>query len=141
MPNTELSYDYKENRPSKLAFRPDRGENSVPEKGISVFLAEYLEHGPNDVIHDLPGYGVCEFTAEEFLAEVTRLRSSRDNDFDQQVVIRYDPTDTPRKGKAHCYIEPVPTIVQKALYKRVARMAPGFLPEPAVAGFRPENHG
>lgn len=133
VPNTDLSFDYQENKPSKLAFRPDKGES-----GISVFLVALL-NGPGDVVYDLPGYGVCEFTAQQFLAEVRRLRERKDNKFDQDVTIHYEPTPQPVKGRAHCYIQPMPAIVQKALYKRVATMTPGFPPAPAAAGFDPER--
>lgn len=128
IPNTVLPYDYKERKPGKLAFRPDRGEY-----GISVFLADLLT-GPQDVIRGLDGYGVCEFRAEHFHDEVARLRGSRDNDFDEDVPITFEPNEYPVVGHAHCYIEPVPGILQKALYKRLARMTDGYHPGPPVAG-------
>ena len=95
--------------------------------------------GPGDVIYDLPGYGVCEFTAQQLLAEVRRLRERAKNKLDRDVTIRFDPTQQPVKGHAHCYIEPVQSILQKALYSRIASMADGFLPGPAVTGFDPNR--
>ena len=128
IPNTELSFDYKGKKPGKVAFRPDRGET-----GISVFRADLTR--PQDVIDGLEGYGVCEFTAEQFLTEVGRLRASDENDFDQEVTIEFDPTtEHPRAGHAHCYVKPMPALIQKALYRRVSRMTDGYLPGPAVAG-------
>jgi hypothetical protein len=127
IPNTELSFDYKSAKPSKMAFRPDQGET-----GISVFRADLI--GPQEVIHGLEGYGVCEFTAEAFIEEVRRLRESRENRFDENVTISFDPNGVPVKGHAHCYIQPMPPIIQKALYKRLATMTPGFLPGASVAG-------
>jgi hypothetical protein len=129
IPNTELSFDYKSGKPSKMAFRPDHEKG---ETGISVFRADLI--GPREVIYGLDGYGVCEFTAEAFLQEVRRLRESRENRFDEEVRITCDPNAVPVKGHAHCYIDPMPAIIQKALYKRLATMTPGFLPGASVAG-------
>lgn len=133
VPNTEDSFDYEEKKPCKLAFRPDKGE-----RGISVFLADLL-NSPGDVVSDLPGYGVCQFTVGQLLAEARRLRADRGNRFDEEITITYEPTKQPTKGQAHCYIQPVPAVVQKALYKRVAAMTPEFLPDAAVAGFDPDR--
>lgn len=127
VPNTVLSYDYKGKKAGKLAFRPDEGET-----GISIFRADLVT--PANVIHDLDGYGVCQFTAEEFLEEVERLRASDENNFDEEVTIIFEPNDWPVKGHAHCYIDPVPGLIQKALYRRLAKMTDGYHPGPAVAG-------
>jgi hypothetical protein len=125
--NTILSYDYSSKKANKMAFRPDKGES-----GISVFRADLVL--PADVIYGLEGYGVCEFRAEAFLEEVRRLRADPKNDFDEEVTIKFEPNSVPRKGHGHCYIDPMPTLIQKALYRRLTKMVEGFLPAPAVAG-------
>jgi hypothetical protein len=127
VPNTHGSYDYNEKKAGKLAFKPDYREN-----GISVYRADLV--APAEVLHELDGYGVCQFTAEAFLSEVKRLRESKENDFDQPVTITFEPSSRPRCGHGHCYIEPMPGLIQKALYKRLARIVDGFHPGPAVAG-------
>jgi hypothetical protein len=134
IPNTQLSYDYRTRKPTKMAFRPNENET-----GISVFLADLIQ--PGDVIHALDGYGVCQFTAEELLMAADQLRADPANKFSTPVTITFDPDSAPVKGHAHCYIDPMPTVLQKRLYKAVARMTAGYEPGPSVGGRRNSSDG
>ncbi len=81
------------------------------------------------MLHGHDGYGLCTIDIPRFLAELNRLKADPKLRSRDDVAITYAPSAD--DGPAHCYIEPVPGLVQKAL-RRVA--VPEVLPSAPVEG-------
>jgi hypothetical protein len=110
IPNTDLSWSYKDGGPGKIGFRPDKNET-----GISTFLTHLTTK--EEVLRNHEGYGLCTIDIPRFLADVERMRATPKLVVPENLAIRYAPSA--EDGPAHCYIEPVPGLIQKAL-RRVA---------------------
>ncbi|MGH7411132.1 MAG: hypothetical protein ACREJ6_08780 [Candidatus Methylomirabilis sp.] len=122
VPNTDLQWDYKGGGPTKLAFRPDKGED-----GISTFLTHLTTE--KEVLLGHPGYGLCTIDIPRFLEEIERLKADPKIRFREDVAITYTPSH--EDGPAHCYIAPVPGLIQKALRRVAVAKEP---PSTAVEG-------
>lgn len=120
VPNTDGRWDPQCGLPRKGAFAPgvDR-QTRVRENGISTYLAELTS--AEQVLAGLdPHFGVVVIDIQELHEALAAARKQKGATNFGEVTVIFEPSDDPADGAArhaHCYIEPVPNVVQKELVR------------------------
>ena len=124
IPNYEGWWDPLAGLPCKQGFAPGYDRNRAKETGISTYLVGLTNI--DEVLHGQdPAFGVVVIDIEELHAAVEALRPrmgtgrNKVKPFGPFSII-FDPTTDPVDGPArhaHCWIDPVPPVVQKELVR------------------------
>lgn len=120
VPNDDGRWNPECGLPGKLAFAPAKNHSTGErEAGISTYLAHLTSREQVLAGHD-QHYGLVAIDIAVLHEAVAALRTRKGVASFGEFTVTFEPIDDPKAGEArhaHCYIEPMPAVIQKELVR------------------------